>query len=86
MSDGAHHMFALVINSLGTNAEPIYKWLLGFLKQHKLLVKPHLPIWQNCLYNMDWKKKYCICKIQRVKFDFYDNFFEINYQMCKFQV
>jgi hypothetical protein len=25
MSDGAHHMFALVINSLGTNAEPIYK-------------------------------------------------------------
>jgi hypothetical protein len=25
MSNGAHHMFALVINSLGTNVEPIYK-------------------------------------------------------------
>jgi len=53
MSNGAHDMFVVVINFLGSNLEPIYKWLLGSLKQHKLLVKPWLPIWQNCLFNMD---------------------------------
>jgi len=56
MSNGAHDMFVLAINFLGSNSEPIYKWLLGSLKQNKLLVKPRLPIWQNCLFNMDWEK------------------------------
>jgi hypothetical protein len=43
MFNGAHDIFALVINFLRSNLEPIYKLLLGCLKQHKLLVKPWLP-------------------------------------------
>jgi hypothetical protein len=46
---------------------------LDYLKRQKLLVKPWPPIWQNCLIDMDWKKKYCICERWRVKFNYNDN-------------
>jgi hypothetical protein len=32
MSNGAHDMFVIVIDFLGSNLEPIYKWLLGFFE------------------------------------------------------
>jgi hypothetical protein len=74
MSKGAHDIFALVINFLGFD-RGLNMWLLGYLKQQKLLINPWPLIWQNCLINMDWEKN--LLHMWKMKGQIY-NYLEIN--------
>ncbi len=75
MSKGAHAIFTFVILTFKNLINNLIKWLLGCLKQQKLLVKPWSLIWKNCLINMDWEKNYFICEREMVKFECNDSYY-----------